>query len=228
MLICPKCNHQVPDDAKYCEFCGVRFLPVEEGSETAESQATTVLTSDMKTGFYANDNQYQQDFSKEFQPQATPYANQNFQYQSNQNMNQRPMYSQAPVSQLKTDRSFIKTLLLSMITFGIYALITYGSITDDVNLVCSKYDGKKSMNYFLLIFIVTPLTFGIASLVWFNNICQRIGNELKRRQIAYEFGSKDFWLWGILGSIIIVGPFVFAHKFFTAVNMMNEDYNIKG
>lgn len=130
-----------------------------------------------------------------------------------------------PGRQLKTNRSFIKTLLLSVVTLGIYAIVTYGQITDDVNLVCSRYDGKKSMNYYLLIFIVTPLTCGIASIVWMHNICERIGNELSRRQIDYSFGAKDFWLWGVIGSLILVGPFVFAHKFFAAVNKMNESYN---
>ena len=130
-----------------------------------------------------------------------------------------------PVRQLKTTRSFIKTILLSLVTFGIYALITYGKITDEVNLVCSRYDGKKSMNYYLLSFIVAPLTCGIAAFVWEHNICNRIGNELSRRQVAYSFGAKDFWLWCILGSFILIGPLVFIHKFFKAVNLMNENYN---
>lgn len=133
-----------------------------------------------------------------------------------------------PLYQLKTNRSFIKTLLLSIITFGIYLLITYGGITDDVNQVCSPHDGKKSMNYYLLVFIVTPITAGIANIVWQHNICNRIGDELKRRNIDYSFGAKDFWLWGILGFLIIVGPFVYLHKFFKAVNLMNENYNMYG
>ena len=144
-------------------------------------------------------------------------------------MNAQPDYQAqqpaGPVRQLKTNRSFIKTILLTFVTFGIYSLITYGKIADEVNLVCSRYDGKKTMNYYLLIFIVTPLTLGIAPLVWMHKICNRMGNELKRRQIDYNFGAKDFWLWGTIGSIIVVGPFIFAHKFFTSVNKMNESYN---
>lgn len=136
-----------------------------------------------------------------------------------------PQQPAGPARQLKANRSFIKILLLSFVTFGIYALITCGKITNEVNLVCSRYDGKKSMNYYLLAFIVSPLTCGIASIVWMHNICNRIGNELSRRQVAYSFGAKDFWLWCILGSFILIGPFVFIHKFFKAVNLMNENYN---
>lgn len=130
-----------------------------------------------------------------------------------------------PVAQLKTNRSFIKTLLLSMVTLGIYALVCYAHITDDVNLVCSRYDGKKSMNYYLLTFLAAPFTLGIAAIVWQHNICNRIGNELRRRQIDYSFSAKDFWLWNVLGSLILVGPFIFVHKFFKAVNLMNESFN---
>lgn len=271
MLICPKCNHQVPDDAKFCEFCGVRFLPTDEGEATAESQATTVLTSDMRNGIYSNNYSSQQGASQP-QAQAQPQVHSQPQPQVQQNgfqpsqpnggfsqpqapsqgfapsqnfagapagqpgygapqpfVNQNAPYPQRPMlSQLRTDRSFIKTFLLSLITFGIYGLVAFGNISEDVNVVCSRYDGKKSMNYYLLVFIVGPLTFGIASIVWMHNICERIGTELNRRQVAYDFGAKDFWLWNVLGSLIIVGPFVFAHKFFTAVNKMNENYNLNG
>ena len=130
----------------------------------------------------------------------------------------------APATQLKTDRNFLIVLLLSTITFGIYSLILYAKIAKEVNLVCAR-DGKKTMNYYLLIFILTPVTFGIAPLVWMHKICKRMGDELGRRQINYNFGVKDYWLWGILGSIIWVGPFIFSYKFFTALNKLNENYN---
>lgn len=170
-------------------------------------------------------------FSIQAQPQ---YQQAQAQYQQPQYQQAQPQYQQAqpnvyqqggPVAQLKTDRSFIKTLLLSLITFGIYALVCYGHITDDVNLVCSRYDGKKSMNYYLLTFLAAPFSLGIAAIVWQHNICNRIGSELRRRQIGYDFSAKDFWLWGVLGSLILVGPFVFAHKFFKAVNLMNDSFN---
>ena len=72
------------------------------------------------------------------------------------------------------------------------------------------------------------VTLEIATIVWMHNICNRIGNELKRRQIDYSFSASDFWLWGVLGTLIIVGPFVFAHKFFKSVNLMNDSFNRYG
>ena len=133
-----------------------------------------------------------------------------------------------PAVQLKTNRGLLKTILLSMITFGIYPLIVYSAISNEVNIVASRYDGRKTMHYCLLIFIVAPITFGIGGIVWIHNISNRIGAELKRRGINYSFGASDFWLWNVLGSLIVVGPFVYMHKFFKAVNLMNADYNVNG
>ena len=136
--------------------------------------------------------------------------------------------STAPVGQLKTNRGLLKLILLSMITFGIYAIVVYCSISNDINVVASRYDGKKTMHYALLIFLVTPITLGIAAVVWFHKISNRIGGELKRRGVDYAFSAADYWLWGVLGALIIVGPFVYAHKMCVAMNELSKHYNING
>ncbi len=134
----------------------------------------------------------------------------------------------APAKKLKTNKGLLKAILLSIITFGIYPLVVMSSISSDINIVASRYDGKKTMHFCLLAFIIVPLTFGIAGIVWYHRISNRIGNELKRRGISYSFSAADFWLWNVIGSIIFIGPFVYLHKMFKAVNKMNADYNING
>lgn len=154
--------------------------------------------------------------------------NNNIQGTQFQNSQGAPVTPNAPHAQLKTNRSAIKTILLSLITFGIYGLVVYTHMADDVNLVCSRYDGKKTMNFLLLFFIVGPITFEIGTLVWFHKICGRIGDALKARNIDYNFSAGSFWLWNTLGTLILVGPFVFLHKMIKAVNLLNNDYNSKG
>ncbi len=133
-----------------------------------------------------------------------------------------------PARQLRTNRSLIKYILLSIITLGIYELVMMSHISEEINLVASPHDGKKTMHFCLLFFIFSWLTLGIAPFVWFHRISARMGNELTRRGISYSFGASDFWLWNILGAIIIVGPFVYIHKFLKAQNLINADYNQKG
>lgn len=136
--------------------------------------------------------------------------------------------STAPVGQLKTNRGLLKYILLTIITFGIYALVAMSSVSNDINVIASRYDGKKTMHFCLLCFVFSWLTFGIAPIVWYHNISNRIGNEARRRGINYEFNAGTFWLWNILGSLIIVGPFIYCHKLFKCMNLISEHYNING
>lgn len=140
---------------------------------------------------------------------------------------QQPVY-QGPAKQLPTNRGAIKAILLSLITLGIYPLVLYTKMADELNLTASKYDGKRTMNFCLLCFIVAPLTLGIGAIVWFHNFSARIGNELKRRGINYSFGAGSFWGWNLLGCFIVIGPFIYVHKLIKAINLINEDYNVKG
>ena len=134
----------------------------------------------------------------------------------------------APVGQLKTNKGLLKTILLSIITLGIYPLVVMSAVSSDINIVASRYDGRKTMHFCLLAFIVAPITFGIAAIVWYHRISNRIGNELRRRGVAYSFSAADFWLWNVLGSLIVVGPFIYLHKMFKATNLMNAHYNVNG
>lgn len=134
----------------------------------------------------------------------------------------------APERKLKTNKGLVKYILLSLITLGIYGLVVMSSVSSDINTVASRYDGKKTMHFCLLYFIVAPITLGIAGIVWYHRISDRIGNELKRRNIAYNFSCADYWLWNVLGSFILIGPFVYCHKLFKATNLMCADYNTKG
>lgn len=134
----------------------------------------------------------------------------------------------APVVQLKTNRSLLKYILLSLITCGIYGLVVMSVLSTDINTIASRYDGKKTMHYCLLTFVFTGLTFGIAPIVWYHRISNRIGAELKRRGIDYSFSAGTYWGWNVLGALIVVGPLVYTHKLFKAMNLLCADFNAKG
>ncbi|MBQ4283738.1 MAG: DUF4234 domain-containing protein [Lachnospira sp.] len=147
-----------------------------------------------------------------------------------QNMNMQGGYYQPQFSarRLKTNRSTVSVILYTILTCGIYNLIFYNGIGDDINFVASKRDGKKTMNYILLYFIVGPLTCEIATIVWFHNISQRIGDEARARGVDTSFGAGTFWIWNVLGALILVGPFVYIYKLCKTMNKICEDYNNRG
>lgn len=134
----------------------------------------------------------------------------------------------ATMAKLKTNRGLIKYILLSIITFGIYGLVVMSAVSTDINIIANRYDGKKTMHYCLMLFIFSWLTFGIVPIVWYHKISNRIGRELARRQIAYNFGAGSFWGWNVLGSLIVVGPFIYLHKMLKSMNLLSEDFNVNG
>ena len=116
-------------------------------------------------------------------------------------------------------------LLLRLVTSVVLLFL----ISDMVSAVVGEFfrlTDKTGINQNYIEVIMKTL--GIAYIVWYHRISARIGAELKRRNVAYKFGAADYWLWNVLGTIIVVGPLVYAHKLFKATNKMCEHYNING
>ena len=133
----------------------------------------------------------------------------------------------APKLVLPTRRSLCKMIFLGLITGGIYPMVIYSKIITELNILASRYDGKRTMTFYGMV-MLAPLTLSVYPFVWSHNLCARIGDELQRRGIDYKFGPSQFWLWGILGSFILVGPFIFTHKLMKSMNLLNKDFNENG
>lgn len=146
----------------------------------------------------------------------------------NENVSTNQTVASPMPAQLKANFGLLKTILLSLITFGIYGVYVFAKAGSTLDFIAGRYDGKKTMSYWLLYFLVGPITCGIAYLVWFHKISSRIGSELSRRRIDYKFGAVTFWLWNIVGLLLIVGPFVYCYKLFKAMNLLVKDYNVNG
>ena len=136
-------------------------------------------------------------------------------------MNENPVYATVPPANcMKTNRGWLKTLLLSILTLGIYSIVFFSGISTDINLIASRYDGKKTMHYCLLLFVLAPITGTVAAFVW--------SHRLSRRGLPYRFGAGTFWGWNVLGALFIAGPFIYLHKLCKAMNLLCDDYNLRG
>ncbi len=140
----------------------------------------------------------------------------------------QPVYNTVPPVQLKADWSLLMYILLGMVTCGIYPIYVLTKMANDLDTIASPYDGKKTMNFLLMAFLLSPVTCCIYTFVWYHQFSERIGLELKRRGIAMDFGSKDYWLWNVLGSFIGIGPFIYMYKLCEAMNALAADYNARG
>lgn len=228
---CPNCGAPVASGAAFCPNCGAARAP-QQPQQPPQGQYQNQYQSQPQNP----QGQYQQNYQ---QPQyAQPQNQYQNQYQNLRGQYQQPygqpQYAQpqqgyyppaAPVAQLKTNRSLALYILLSIITCGIYGIVAMSSVSTDINVIASRYDGKKTAHYCLMVFLLSWLTLGIYPLVWYHKLSNRIGAELKRRGINYSFGAGSFWGWYILGALIVVGPFVYTHKLFKSMNLLSENFN---
>lgn len=199
---CYHCGWDVPDGLETCPNCG---------SNTGAG-ATVLLDNSMNpynTNAQANRTADLTDLLEQ-PPYATRTAN--------------PV---APVIQFASNRKLWKMILFGLLTFGIYDLVIYCKLVTELNVAACRYDGKRTMPFMSMSF-VAGITLGIYGFVWYHKISARISDELNRRGYDYKFSAASFWLWGVLGSLILVGPLVYMHKLLTAMNIINQDFNVNG
>ncbi|KFI92179.1 hypothetical protein BSTEL_2178, partial [Bifidobacterium stellenboschense] len=137
---------------------------------------------------------------------------------------------QAPLArQLKTKRSLLKYILLGIVTFGIYDIWQMSEIGETLNLIASRRDGKRTMHYCLMFFLVGGITLGIGWFVWYHRMSSRIGDEQQARGMQPTVTAATYWLWGVLGILLCgVGPFIYMYKLLHAMNDLCADYNQRG
>lgn len=140
----------------------------------------------------------------------------------------QPQQTVYPRMAMQTDRSFWKVILLGFITLGIYSAYVIARSGEDLNQIEGPYDHHHSMNYWLVWLVLGPLTLGIVPLVWWTRTSNRIGTYQLRQGLLKTVDASTFWLWGVLGSLIVVGPFIFIYKWLEGMNTISEYYNQHG
>lgn len=215
---CTQCGKQIPDTNRFCEFCGAKLEPVAAAEPVEEPIVELAAEPVVEEIPVVEEPVYEAPVYEA--PVYTAPA------EPEKVINVR-MVDQRPRIQLPTCRGLGKMIFLSILTLGIYPIVIYSRIVTELNIAASRYDGERTMPFFGMV-MVAPLTLMIYTYVWTHGLCRRIGAELQRRGLNYKFGAATFWLWGILGSLIIVGPFVFVHKMMKSMNKINADFNERG
>ena len=219
---CHYCGEEVAAGQNYCLWCGTRQEP-EQAEHKAEAVAEPVTPNAAEPAavpevVWSKDLPERKPAELVTVPVATavPAAG-----------TVRAVLRECPRLELPTRRGLGRMILLGILTLGIYPIVIWSRIVTELNIAASRYDGKRTMPFFAMM-MLSPLTLGIYAFVWMHKLCRRIGDELDRRQLSCSFGPGIFWLWGILGSLIIVGPFIFTHKLMKAMNAINGDFNARG
>ncbi|MDR0623461.1 MAG: DUF4234 domain-containing protein [Treponema sp.] len=123
------------------------------------------------------------------------------------------------------NRSMVVYIILSIITLGIYSLYWIHKLAKDMNTICDG-DGKKTGGL-LKCFFLGLITFGIYNWVWLFMLGDRLQDNASRYGLTFKESGTAVLLWALLGSVIIVGPFISLHIVIKNINSLAGEYNKK-
>lgn len=118
------------------------------------------------------------------------------------------------------NRNLFLFILLSIVTFGIYPIVAYCIMSNEINEACEG-DGKKTM-FFLWAWLLGLVTFGIFPIVWYYKAMERLRDNGYRYGITVKHSGGEFLLWLFLGSFILVGPIVAVCYFVSDLNQFSD------
>lgn len=128
------------------------------------------------------------------------------------------------MKRIKTNRSLIVYILLSLITCGIYSCWFIYKLAQDVNEMC-KDDGEKTGGLAAYIFFYI-ITCGFYSLYWNYKIANRLQKNAPKYGLTFSENGTSVLLWYLVGALLCgIGPFVGIHIIIKNTNAMAVAYN---
>lgn len=148
-------------------------------------------------------------------------------YGSTSNNNIYGSVPSAPVQggfMLKTDRSLLSYILLSIVTCGIYSYYFIYKLAQDVNICCDG-DGETTSGLaaFILLSIVTC---GIYSWIWLYKLGNRLSQNAPRYGLSFPENGTTVLMWQIFGVVLCgIGPFIAMNIIIKNTNKLCAAYN---
>lgn len=125
---------------------------------------------------------------------------------------------------IRTDRSLLTYILLTIVTCGIYGLYFIYKLADDVNEMCEG-DGQKTSG--LLAYIVfSCLTCGFYALYWNYSVANRLQAAAPRYGFSLQENGTTVLLWDLFGMLLCaIGSFIALHILIKNTNQLAMAYN---
>ena len=124
---------------------------------------------------------------------------------------------------IREDRNIALFILLSIVTCGIYPLVFWYQVADDMNKMCDG-DGEKTQGGGLLILLFL-CTCGIYQFIWFYQLAERLQKNGAKFNLEFSEDGTTVLLWMLLGSLIIVGPYIAYYFMINNLNKLAAAYN---
>lgn len=252
-MFCTKCGCEIADNSKFCPNCGCNINSGASGFVSNLGDAVNKIesnlgstTADIASSATNAFNNLEKDLNgavKEMaddigiktntptpQPGMTPppFTNATPNYNNYNNFNNGPGNQMPPVNlggnMLKTDRSLLVYILLSIVTCGIYSYYFIYKLAQDVNIAC---DGDGESTAGLLMFILLSIvTCGIYTWIWYYKLGNRLATNAARYGLNFPENGTTVLLWMLFGSMLCgIGPFIAWNIIIKNTNSICMAYN---
>lgn len=125
---------------------------------------------------------------------------------------------------IEQDRNYLKIVLLSFVTCGIYWLYYIYEVARDTNQLCQG-DGEETSGVGMYI-LLSIVTCGIYAYYWYYKLGDRLHNNAPRYNLSFSETGSTILLYMLINLLsggvgtIIAGYFITRN-----LNMMSEAYN---
>ncbi len=245
-MFCPNCGQMLPDTARFCPNCGAPIIgspkssfsqAMKDASKAVNEAADAVSDKAEKTAERAADASGKvMDHISEFAGTAADAARESLNEAADSidaavteverdlgGNNHNDSSSSLP---LRTDRSLVAYILLSLVTCGIYGYYFIYTIARDINIACEDDDEETpGLGVYILLSFISC---GFYSLYWEYKLANRLAKNGSYFGVEIQENGTTILLWKVIGSLICgIGYLVGSYILIRNVNTICEAYNNK-
>ncbi len=131
-----------------------------------------------------------------------------------------------PARRLNDERSIVKFIIFSIITFGIYDIWYFYHLINDVHILF--YDEDEPLPKYPKYLLYSIFTLGIYNIYYWLKVTDKMRSEARKRKLDIEL-STSLIILSLVFSYALSGlPGLCAYAIiFKALNVIAEDYNKK-
>ena len=233
-MFCKKCGAQLEEGARFCSECGAK---VEDEDKNVYKEAFNQAKADIKSGAGKAGT-----YAKDFIGKAEDVTKQTFATAGSavgaavsdveDTLGKATSSSSAGAQQpedghgLRSNRSIIALVLLSIITCGIYSYYNIYAIARDVNIAC--FDDDENTPGVLVYILLSFVTCGFYNLYWLYKLGNRLSANASYYGVEMHEDGSHIILWKILGIFICcIGSFYGDYILLKNTNLICDAYNRK-
>ncbi|MBO4750472.1 MAG: DUF4234 domain-containing protein [Lachnospiraceae bacterium] len=199
-MFCSNCGTEVPEGANNCPNCGA---PISTGAKVNEAMNNA---ADFAKGA----------FSSAGESLGAAFADIKNDFNNGGNV---PMGGP-----LKSDRTLLGYILLTIITCGLYGYYFLYAMARDVNIACEG-DGEETAGLIAFI-LLSFVTCGFYAYYWYYKLGNRLAANAPRYGLTFQENGTTLLLWCVVGLIACgIGPFVAMYILIKNTNAICAAYN---